>query len=109
MAEYNKDEAIRQEIMETFDLIRRNCENDNVVYETDDGSMFACNIDELIKKPVNEILDILGLNINSILERASKDPSMFVNDMARTYVISYLIEKMDEIVQFMKNNGIKYQ
>lgn len=85
---------MNDEVLEVFNIINANAKDGKIVYETKDG-MFSHNLSDFANKPIEEILKLLSLDIDSIIENAKTHPERFVNDLA---VVNLLCAyKFDEI------------
>lgn len=82
---------MNQEIIELLNLIKENTQMNNIVYETNEG-LFAHNIDAFAQKPIEELMKLLGLDLDSIIARAQENPDRFVNEFAIVNLLCHFIE-----------------
>jgi hypothetical protein len=68
---------MNQELIDLFNLIKENTQMNNIVYETNEG-LFAQDIDVFVQKPLEEIMKLLGLDLDSIIARAQENSDRYV-------------------------------
>lgn len=80
---------MNQELVDLFNLVKENTQQNNIVYETNEG-LFSHDISTFVEKPVEEIMKLLGFDIDAIIERASESPDRFVNELAVVNLLCHL-------------------
>lgn len=82
---------MNQELIDLFNLIKENTQMNNIVYETNEG-LFAQDIEVFVQKPLEEIMKLLGLDLDSIIARAQENSDRYVNEFAIVNLLCHFIE-----------------
>lgn len=82
---------MNQELIDLFNLIKENTQMNNIVYETNEG-LFAQDIEVFVQKPLEEIMKLLGLDLDSIITRAQENSDRYVNEFAIVNLLCHFIE-----------------